>query len=71
MSKYQVTIHFPDGDYELEDLFDTEREAEEAACEAIGAWDTGCETLHMYNPGDYSYDEHDVEDVDYDIDEVD
>ena len=70
MTKYQVTIHFPDEDMELEDLFDTEEEAREAALDAISAWDTGCETLHMSNPGDYEYDEDDVDDVDYDIDEV-
>ena len=31
MSKYQVTIHFPDEDMEPEDLYDTEEEAREAA----------------------------------------
>ena len=45
MSKYQVTIHFPDGDEELEDLYDTEEEAREAALYAISCWDTGSETL--------------------------
>lgn len=71
MSKYQVTIHFPDGDEELEDLYDTEEEAREVALYAISCWDTGSEILHMSNPGDYEYDEDDVNDVDYDIDEVD
>ena len=63
MSKYQVTIHFPDGDEELEDLFDTEEEAREAALDAISSWDTGSEILHMSNPGDYDYDEDAVDDV--------
>jgi len=70
MTKYEVTIHFPDEDMTLEDLFDTEEEAREAALYAISCWDSGCETLHMSNPGDYEYDEDDVDDVDYDIDEV-
>ena len=72
MSKYEVTIHFPDGDDNLDgELFDSYEEAQEAALEAISAWDTGCEILNMSNPGDYPYDEDDVNDVDYDIDEVD
>lgn len=71
MSKYQVTIHFPGEDMELEDLYDTEEEAEEAALYAISRWDTGSEILHMSNPGDYEYDEDAVDDVDFDIDEID
>lgn len=71
MTKYIVTIHFPTGDMELEEIYDTEEDAEEAACIAISAWNQGCEDLHNLNPGDYDYDEDDIDDVDYDIDEVD
>ena len=71
MSKYKVTIHFPDEDLELEDLYDTEEEASEAALEAISACETGAETLNWSNPGDYEYNEEDFDDVEYDIDEVD
>ena len=72
MSKYAVTIHFPDGDHDLYgERFSSYREAQEAALEAIGAWNTGSEILNMSNPGDYPYDENDMDDVDFDIDEVD
>ena len=70
MTKYQVTIHFPDEDMELEDLYDSEEEAREAALYAISCCEVGAETLHMSNPGDYDYDPDDYEDVDYDIDEI-
>ncbi len=71
MSKYTVTIHFFDGDDDLDgEIFDTYKDAQEAALEAISAWDTGCEMLHKSNPGDYNYDEDDVDDVDFDIDEI-
>lgn len=71
MSKYKVTIHFPDEDLELEDLYDTEDEAIEAAQQAISDCETGAETLNWSNPGDYEYNEEDFDDVEYDIDEVD
>ena len=55
---------------ELENLCDTGEDARETARDAISAWDTGCETLHRSNPGDYEYDEDAVADVDYGIDEI-
>ena len=51
--KYTAIIHFPDEDLELEEEYDTEEEAEEAAQYAISCCETGAETLHMSNPGDY------------------
>lgn len=71
MTKYSVTIHFPDEDMELDELFDTEAEAEEAALQAISDTRTGAEILHWSNPGDNDYNEDDFDDVDYDIEEVD
>lgn len=71
MTKYSVTIHFPDEDMELDELFDTEAEAEEAALQAISDARTGAEILHWSNPGDYDFNEDDYDDVDYDIEEVD
>lgn len=71
MSKYRVIIYFPhDDDLELEDLFDSESEAHDAALDAIHCCNVGAELLHWSNPGDYDYDESDFEDVDYDIIEV-
>ncbi len=69
--KYRVTVTYPDGDEEiLEDLFDNEDEAREAALYAISCWDTGAEILNMSNPGDYEYDPDAVNDADYYIEEV-
>ena len=71
MSKFRVTVTYPDGYEEiLEDLFDSEEEAREAALYAISCWDVGAETLHMSNPGDYEYDPEAVNDADYEIEEV-
>lgn len=71
MTKYRAIVTYPDGDEEiLEDLFDTEEEAREAALYAISCWDTGSEILNMSNPGDYEYDPDDVNDADYYIEEV-
>jgi hypothetical protein len=68
--KYTAIIHFPDEDLELEEEYDTEEEAEEAAQYAISCCETGAETLHMSNPGDYEYDEDDFDDVEYEIVEI-
>ena len=71
MAKYRAIVTYPDGYEEiLEDLFDSEEEAREAALYSIGCWDTGAETLNMSDPGDYPYDENDVKDADYIIEEV-
>ena len=72
MIKYRAIVTYPDGEEEiLEDLFDTEEEAREAALYAISCWDTGAEILNMSNPGDNPYDPDAVNDADYYIEEVD
>ncbi len=72
MSKFRAIVTYPGGEEEiLEDLFDTEEEAREAALYAISCWDTGAEILNMSNPGDYPYDPDDVNDAEYEIEEVD
>lgn len=57
MPKFKVVINFPNGDTdELDDLYDSYYEAEQAALEYISNWDTGGEILELSNPGDYPYD---------------
>ena len=67
MGKFRLIF---DGE-EIDELFDTESEAEEHALYLCSCTRSGNETLHMSNPGDYDYDEDDYEDPDYEIEEVD
>ena len=67
MTKYKIIL---DGE-ELDDVFDSESEAEEHACYLVGCARTGAETLHWSNPGDYDYDEDSYEDLTYRIIEID
>lgn len=47
MSKFRATVTYPDGYEEiLEDLFDSDEEAREAALYAISCWDVGAEGIH-------------------------
>ena len=72
MTKYRAVVTFPDGDeMTLEELFDNEDDASQAALNAISDWDTGAEVLNMSNPGDYYYDENDIDNADYYIEEID
>ena len=64
--KYKIMM---DGEI-LDDIFDTEEEAEEHASYLNSCGRLGAEILHMSNPGDYDYDEDEYEDSDYEIIEV-
>lgn len=70
MSKFKVIINFQNGDTEeLDELFNSYKEAEEEALEYISNWHAGGEVLLLSNPGDYPYDPNDG--PDYDIFEED
>lgn len=56
---------------ELDEVFDTEEEAEEHALYLRSCERTGAETLHWSNPGDYDYDEDTFEASEYEIIEED
>lgn len=68
MAKYKVTVHFPEGPYEVDELYDTYEDAEECALYEISCYNQGGEILYMSNPGDNPWD-GDV-DIDYDIEEI-
>lgn len=67
MPKYKVIF---DGE-KLDEVFDTEEDAEEHALYLRSCCCTGAQTLHWSNPGDYDYDEDTFEAPDYEIIEVD
>ena len=82
MSKYKYVLNFSNGDKldSLEEygdyspdeaIFDSYKEAEEAALYASGCSKIGTEILHMSNPGDYDYDDETWENPEYEIEEVD
>ena len=64
MSKYKVLFN----DEEMDEVFDTEDDAEEYALYLCSCAREGAEILHMSNPGDYDVDDYDAE---YEIVEVD
>ena len=58
--KYKVVMEYYTGETEeLDEIFDTEEEAEEYGLNCCGNGKAGREILHMSNPGDYPYDEDD------------
>lgn len=63
MSKYKVLFN----DEEMDEVFDTEDDAEEYALYLCSCAREGAEILHMSNPGDYDADDYDE---DYEIVEV-
>ena len=63
MSKYKVFFN----DEEMDEVFDTEEDAEEYALYLCSCAREGAEILHMSNPGDYDEDDYDE---DYEIVEV-
>ena len=70
MAKYQVKYTYSDGEEDLdEELFDTEAEAEEAGEYGCSCYHLGNEILNLSNPGDYPL--SDVEDIDFEVIEVD
>ena len=64
MSKYKVLFN----DEEMDEVFDTEDDAEEYALYLCSCAREGAEILHMSNPGDYDEDDYDA---DYEIVEED
>lgn len=55
------------GDEEIDEVFDTEEEAQEHASYLAGCMRDGTETLHLSNPGDYDNecdDEYEIVEVD-------
>ena len=66
MSKWKIIF---DGEEE-DELFDSEKDAEEYAMYLSSCDEFGAEIMHLSNPGDYDYDEDDYESPDYEIIEV-
>ncbi len=64
MAKYKVIFNYD----ELDEIFATYEEAEEAALYELSCWHAGAEVLELSNPGDYPYDPDDA--PDYEIIEV-
>lgn len=67
MPKYKIIFE----DEEQDEVFSSERAAEEYALYLCSCSKEGAEILNMSNPGDYDYDEDEWEDPDYEIIEVD
>lgn len=67
MLKYKIV--WEDGEEE-DELFITERDADEYAVYLQGCAREGAEILNMSNPGDYNYDEDNFEYPEYEIVEV-
>ncbi len=55
-------------DLDIEEIFDTEEEAEDYVSVVMSDMSAGAEILHLSNPGDYPYEEPD--DLDYEIEEI-
>ena len=64
MAKYKVKFN---GEFE-DEVFDTEREANDYALYLASCAAEGAEILHLSNPGDYDEDDYDD---DYEIVEID
>lgn len=67
MSIWRVEI---DGDLQ-DEVFDNEEDAREYALYLLSCAETGAETLHWSNPGDYPYDKDTYEDPEYAVYEED
>lgn len=51
---YKVVMRYPDGtEEELDEIFETESEADEYGLYMCSCFSTGGEDLHLSNPGDY------------------
>ena len=64
---YRIIIFEEGFEDEQNERFETEEEAEEYMCQVESDCRAGAETLHMSNPGDYSYDEDDDFSIEYQI----
>lgn len=66
---FKVTLFYSDGTTEeLDEVFSTRSDAEEAGSYNCSCYHEGAEILNMSNPGDYPLDEDD--DVYYEVDEI-
>ena len=65
---YKVVMQYPDGsEEELEEIFETESEAEEHGLYMCSCYSTGGEVSHLSNPGDYPLND---EGADYEMIEI-
>jgi hypothetical protein len=63
-------MQYPEGDEELDEVFETEAKAEEFGGVQVDNYHAGAEVLHLSNPGDYPSDGAD-DDVAFKVREVD
>jgi len=64
---FKVVMTYSDGDREeLDDVFETESEAEAFGLEQVSNFDAGGEVLHLSNPGDYPAPDEGVQ-ADYEV----
>ena len=66
--KYKVVMTYPNGEEEeMDEIFDTEEEADRYGLECISNYKAGGEILNLSNPGDWPLED---EDPDFEIIEV-
>lgn len=64
---FKVVMTYSDGDREeLDEVFETESEAEAFGLEQVSNFDAGGEVLHLSNPGDYPAPDEGVQ-ADYEV----
>ena len=69
MTKYKIIMMYSDGTSEEQDeIFDSQKSAEEYASYLVSCCEDGAETLNLSNPGDYPLD--DYEEPDFEIIEI-
>ncbi|MGB3158055.1 MAG: hypothetical protein WBB09_10750 [Candidatus Microthrix parvicella] len=64
---YKVILKGADGDEELDEVFESEADANEYGLVALSNISVGREVLHMSNPGDYPLSD---DDVDFEVVEI-
>ncbi len=69
MSVFKVIMKYADGEEEMDEVFETEEEADEYGADCVSNYYEGGRILEMSNPGDYPFDED--EEVDYEVVEAD
>ena len=69
MSLFKVIMKYADGEEEVDEVFETEEEADEYGSDCVSNYYEGGRILEMSNPGDYPFDED--EEVDYEVIEID
>lgn len=66
---YKVILTDADGEEELDEVFESEAEANEYGLVVLSNMSVGREVLHMSNPGDYPFGDDD-DDTDFEVVEV-